>query len=290
MERLEAFTQHRPLLFSIAYRMLGSAMDAEDLVQEAFIRWQATSDAEVLSPKAYLTTILTRLCIDQLRSARAQRETYIGPWLPEPIMTDPTPGPADSAALAESLSLAFLTLLESLSPIERAAFLLREVFDYEYAEIAEIVGKSETNCRQRVSRAKAHLAERRPRFRPTSEQHGKMLWQFGQALTNGDLPGLIALLTDDIVSYSDGGGKVSAATHPVYGPAKVARLYLGLMQKTPPGLTYIPGHANGQPVIISYLDGKLFNVLALDLAPDGRICGIYNVLNPDKLRHLSAAA
>lgn len=284
MSHLETFTHHRPHLFAIAYRMLGSAMDADDMVQETFIRWQAAPEVDVQSPKAYLTTILTRLCIDQLRSAQTQRETYIGPWLPEPMLTDPTPGPADSVALAESLSLAFLTLLESLSPIERAVFLLREVFDYEYAEIADIVGKAEANCRQMVSRAKAHLAAGRPRFRATPEQHAQMLWQFGQALTTGDLPGLIALLTDDIVAYSDGGGKTVTATHPVHGPDRVARLYLGLIHKAPPTLTFVPGHANGQPVILTYLDGKLYNVLTLDLAPDGRICAIYNVVNPDKLR------
>jgi RNA polymerase sigma-70 factor (ECF subfamily) len=204
-------------------------------------------------------------------------------------MTDPAPGPPESAALAESLSLAFLTLLESLSPVERAAFLLREVFDYDYGEIAAILDKSEANCRQMVSRAKAHLAERRPRFRPTPEQHGQMLWQFGQALTQGDLPGLISLLTDDIVAYSDGGGQVSSATHPVYGPEKVARLYLGLRQKAAPGFSYVPAHANGQPVVLTYLDGKLFGLLALDLAPDGRICGIYNVVNPQKLRAVRIA-
>jgi RNA polymerase sigma-70 factor (ECF subfamily) len=283
MDRTEVFTQHRPLLFSIAYRMLGTVMDAEDVVQETFLRWQQAADEEVHHPKAYLSTIVTRLCLDQLRSARSQRETYIGPWLPEPLMTTEAP---DSAALAESLSLAFLHLLESLSPIERAVFLLREVFDYEYAEIAGIVQKSEANCRQMVSRARAHLGAHRPRFKASREQHLAILQRFAETLLTGDVPGFVSLLTEDVVSYSDGGGKVSAALNPIYGPAKVARFIFGIIQKTPPGFSAQIGEANGQPVIISYNDGAPYSLLALDLAPDGRIRTVHNILNPDKLRSI----
>src|SRR5688572_16689957 len=168
----DPFTQYRPLLFSIAYRMLGSVMDAEDMVQETFLRWQQTAANEVQSPKAYLTAIITRLCIDYLRSARVQRESYLGPWLPEPFLTDDTTGAAELAALSDSLSMAFLVLLEKLSPLERAVFLLREVFDYDYSEIAAIVGKTEANCRQLVRRARQHLSDGRPRFdtSPTEQQ------------------------------------------------------------------------------------------------------------------------
>ncbi len=281
MDRAEVFTQHRPLLFSIAYRMLGTVMDAEDMVQETFLRWQSAADDDVQYPKAYLSTIITRLCIDQLRSAQAQRETYIGPWLPEPLMTAEAP---DSAALAESLSLAFLRLLERLAPIERAVFLLREVFDYDYAEIGRMVEKSEDNCRQMVSRAKAHLAAHRPRFTPSREQHFRILQRFGEAMTTGDVPGFISLLTGDVIAYSDGGGKTPAALNPIHGPQKIARYFFGVIQKLPPNFSVQFGEANGLPVVISYTNGTPYSVLALDLAEDGRVCAVYNLLNPDKLR------
>lgn len=283
MDRVETFNPYRPLLFSIAYRMLGTAMDAEDMVQETFVRWQSAGEAD--TPKAYLTTIITRLCIDHLRSARVQREDYIGPWLPEPIMTET---PADSAALAESLSIAFLVVLESLSPVERAVFLLREVFDYGYDEIARMVEKSEDNCRQMVRRAKQHLAEHRPRFDVKREEHERLLFQFGQAVTLGDMDGLLSLLAEDITAVSDGGGKAVAARNPVVGPDRVARFILGAVKKTPEGAVRGVSLINGQPAIVTYVNGLPYSVLAFEVA-EGRIRRIFNILNPDKLKGIAPA-
>lgn len=202
--RLEAFNEHRPLLFAIAYRMLGSVMDAEDMVQETFIRWQQTSEQAVKSTKAYLTTIVTRLCIDQLHSARVQREQYIGPWLPEPIVTETATDPSALAELADSLTVAFLVLLERLSPLERAVFLLREAFGYEYTEIGRIVEKSATNCRQIARRARQHLAAQRPRFQASLQQQEQLTRKFMRACHQGDLQSLLDLLAKDITLWTYG--------------------------------------------------------------------------------------
>lgn len=280
MDHVETFNQHHAPLFSIAYRMTGSAMDSDDILQEAFLRWQSAPADDIQSPKAYLSTIVTRLCLDYLRSAQTRRETYIGPWLPEPLMTESL---TDTVALAESLSLAFLALLESLSPVERAIFLLREVFDYEYGEIARIVDKSEANCRQLFKRAKDYIAARRPRFDPSPEQQKQIALQFTHACATGDMNGLLSLLADDIVLYSDGGGKTTAALNPIYGPDKVARYLLGVLAKAPSNFMAKLGTANGQPAILSYTNDKPYSVLALHIA-EGRIVSIQNVLNPDKLR------
>ncbi|HEY0070065.1 MAG TPA: RNA polymerase sigma-70 factor [Chloroflexia bacterium] len=288
MVSTEAFNEHRPLLFSLAYRMLGSVADAEDIVQEAFLRWhratESSDEQAVRSPRSYLSTVVTRLCIDQLRSARVRREVYVGPWLPEPLVE---PNPTEELELADSLSMAFLVLLESLSPEERAVFLLRQVFDYEYAEIARIVNKSEANCRQMVRRAQQHLAERRPRFSATPEQREQLTRTFMQTCTNGDMDGLLSLLTQDIVLYSDGGGKVQAALKPIYGPDKVARFIFGVLSKLPPGADFAVKTAsvNGQPGIVTYLDDEPNTVVSLDIA-EGRIQGIYITVNPDKLQHI----
>lgn len=287
MERIAVFEPYRPLLFSIAYRMLGSGMDAEDMVQETFLRWQRASGDEVRSPKAYLSAVITRLCIDQLRSARIQRETYFGPWLPEPLLTEHPPGAADTAALAESLSLAFLVLLESLSPVERAVFLLREVFEYDYAEIASIVDKSEANCRQMVKRARERIVERRPRFDVAPEAQARLMQQFALACANGDIEGLLALFADDIAIYSDGGGKAHAALNPVYGPVNAARFLLGVLQKVPPSFTIRLANVNGQSGFIGYVNDRPHIVIGFNLAA-GRIRAIYNILNPDKLRSIPA--
>lgn len=285
MQQTDTFNSYRAYLFAIAYRMLGSVMDAEDMVQETYLRWQNSDAAAIESPKSYLAAIITRLCIDHLRSAKVQRETYMGEWLPEPLLLDPLPPQEDMAALADTLSIAFLVLLETLSPTERAAFLLREVFDYEYAEIAEMVGKSEANCRQMVRRARQHLADGRPRFQSTPEEQQHIVYQFAQACVQGDMAGLLALLAEDVVEYSDGGGKVVAAIKPVHGADKVARFFLGLMKKLPDTLAYKLAIANGRPAILSYLDGEPINVTILDI-DDGRIQRIYNIVNPDKLRHI----
>ena len=276
---LGVFNQHRPLLFSIAYRMLGSAADAEDMVQEAFLRWQRAAGAH--NPKAYLSAVITRLCIDQLRSARAQRETYTGPWLPEPVMADT---PAEHAALAESLSIAFLKLLETLSPIERAVFLLREVFDYEYAEIAAMVEASEANCRQMVSRVREKVRAGRPRFRPSPEEQERLITEFMQACLTGDMQALLDLFVEDIVVYGDGGGKAFAGRKPVFGAERAATFMLNLMKRLPPGLIPHLATVNGQRSLVLYhADGQPYDVLWFDLA-EGRIQGLYSILNPDKLR------
>ena len=286
-DRLAAFDEHRPLLFSIAYRMLGSVMDAEDLVQETFVRWLQADDAEaVRSPKAYLSTIITRLCVDYLRSARVRREQYVGPWLPEPLLVE-TSGPAEKVELAESLSLAFLVLLEQLTPLERAVFLLREVFDYEYAEIARIVDKSEAYCRQLVRRAREHLAERRPRFTPPPDRGAALAEQFIRTCARGEVDRLVEMLSDDVVAWSDGGGKVTAARRPVRGPDLVARFLVGLVQKAPPGLELRPAPINGQPGFLAYLGDHLHGVLALDLDGD-RVRAVHIVVNPDKLSGVRA--
>jgi RNA polymerase sigma-70 factor (ECF subfamily) len=283
--RIEQFNQQRSLLFGIAYRMLGSAMDAEDMVQETFLRWQEASDDEIQSPKAYLSTIVTRLSIDHLRSAQKQREEYIGPWLPEPILTTENTAMTDTLELTESLSMAFLVLLESLSPIERAVYLLREVFGYEYGEIERIVGKSQANCRQIARRAKEHIAAKRPRFDATREQQEEVTRRFIVACMSGDLQALLSVLAPDVVFQADSGGKVSAARKPIYGAEKVARAVLGILKLLPSDANVELASVNAQPAIIGYTEGRPFYVTVLDIA-EGHIQGIYNVLNPDKLVNL----
>lgn len=292
MSTTEVFAEYRPLLFSLAYRMMGSVADAEDVVQEAFLRWHRATEGHdetaVRSPRSYLCTVVTRLCIDQLKSARAKREVYVGPWLPEPLVQPEAGNPSERLELEDSLSIAFLVLLESLSPEERAVFLLRQVFDYEYAEIARIVNKSEANCRQMVHRAQQHLAARRPRFDATPEQREQLTHTFMQTCANGDMEGLLALLTQDIVLYSDGGGKAQAAVKPVYGADKVARFIFGVLSKAPQGFTAEVAVVNGQPGIVCYVNREPYTVLSLDTA-DGLIQGIYIVVNPDKLQHIHQA-
>jgi RNA polymerase sigma-70 factor (ECF subfamily) len=281
----QIFNQYRRLLFAIAYRMLGSATDAEDMVQEAFVRWLQADEPAVQSPRAYLSTIVVRLCIDHLRLARTQREVYVGPWLPEPLPTGPPPELAGTALLAESLSFAFLIMLENLRPLERAVFLLHEVFDYTYDEIAPVVGKSVANCRQILHRAHEHLGRRQPRFDVSREQQERLTTQFLRASVNGDMQGLLALLADDIVFTGDGGGKTATALRPVRGPDKVARGMLGGLRRMPPGTIPRIEEINGQPAIVGYTEGQPYGVILLDT--DGeRIHHIYTVLNPDKLRWL----
>jgi RNA polymerase sigma-70 factor (ECF subfamily) len=275
------FEQHRPLLFSIAYRMLGSAMDAEDVVQEAYLRWRE-AQAEVRSPKAYLSTVVTRLSIDRLRSVRAKREQYVGPWLPEPIATGDTPDVADAPVVEESLSMAFLVLLESLTPVERAVYLLREIFDYDYAEISRVVGKTETNCRQIAHRTRSAVAARRPRFESSQEEQERITKKFVEACADGDMRGLLSLLSEDAVFYSDGGGKVVAARNPVRGSDRVARLLLGLAGKMTREFAVRLAGVNGQPGIIVYAGDLPDGVFTLEVS-EGRIEAVRNVRNPDKL-------
>jgi RNA polymerase sigma-70 factor (ECF subfamily) len=288
---LDAFERHRSLLFGIAYRMLGEVAEAEDMVQETFLRWQRAQDRDkdVKSAKAYLTTIITRLCIDQLGSARHQREQYVGMWLPEPLVARDENDPAKAAQLAESVTNAFLLILETLSPVERAVFLLREVFSYEYDEVSRAVGKSEANCRKMVSRAHERLAERRPRSNIDSNRARKLVEQFLSTLEEGDTEGLLKLLSEDVAIYADGGGKASAALKPVLGAAAVAKFFVTVYRKIPAGsqiqIRFVP--INAEPGMLVFISGKLEQALTFEFSNDC-IRAIYAVRNPDKLRHLSA--
>jgi RNA polymerase sigma-70 factor (ECF subfamily) len=285
--RTAVFTETRPLLFSIAYRMLGSVADAEDLVQDAYLRWQAAPDVDVRSPRAYLATTVTRLAINHLRSARYQRETYVGPWLPEPLVTEFAPDPSEHVELAESLSMAFMVMLERLSPIERAVLLLHDVFDFDYAEIARIVDKSETNCRQLLSRAKKHVGTSESRFDADPAQSERLLQGFMQASLAGDMESMLAVLADDITLWADGGGKVpGAAVKPVRGLESVARFVFSRAQQfVSAERTLRPTQINGQPGFIVYVSGRPLAAMILHIR-DGRIRTIYAVGNPDKLQAL----
>lgn len=285
-ERTELFHQHRSLLFSIAYRMLGTISDAEDILQDTFLRWQKAPLPEVQSPKSYLSSVVTNLCINHLQSARVQREQYIGPWLPEPLLTGQSVDPASNMMLAESLSMAFLVLLERLSPVERATFLLREIFDYEYAEIASIVGKSEVNCRQMVSRARRHIADHRPRFNVSPGKQEQLTRRFLNATSSGDLQGLVSLLADDVRLCADGGGQTIAILRPLEGADHVARFLVGSIKKLAPAdrqttMTRI----NGNPGLITWVEGRPSTVVTLEMSDD-KIQRIYIVRNPEKLRAL----
>jgi RNA polymerase sigma-70 factor (TIGR02957 family) len=284
----------RPRAFAVAYRMLGSVSEAEDIVQEALLRLHLALEQgeRIESPRAYLSTVVTRLCIDQLRSARVRRETYAGEWLPEPLVDDGPSDPADHAEMADSLSLAFLVLLESLTPEQRAAFLLREVFDYPYAEIAAIIGTSEDNTRQLVARARKHVEERRPRFEASPQRREQLARTFLAAVDHGDLQALEELLARDVVLHGDGGGQVRAITRPVHGRTKVARLLLSGMRTAMPygGWRLRQVQVNGQPgALVSDAAGKLTAVVVLDIT-DGHIQAVRTIVNPDKLRHLDQEA
>jgi RNA polymerase sigma-70 factor (ECF subfamily) len=276
-------------MFSIAYRMTGSASDAEDIVQEAFLRLTRVlhDGASIDSPKAYLATVTTRLAISHLRSARVRRESYVGAWLPEPLLADPDSDPAERAEMSDSLSMAFLVLLESLTPTERAVFLLHEVFGYDYKEIAGITGKSETNCRQILVRARHHVDDGKPRFDASREQRDQVARRFFEAAGGGDLSGLLELLAPDVVMVGDGGGKAWATAQPVSGAERVARLLFGLYRRAPKlGVRVEPAYVNGQPGAVTYdPQDRIVNVFALDIA-DGRVQTIRSILNPDKLHHL----
>jgi RNA polymerase sigma-70 factor (ECF subfamily) len=285
---LETFETLRPRLFAIAYRMLGSASEADDMVQEAYLRYQKTPAEAIQSPQAFLRTTVIRLCLDSLKSARARREVYPGIWLPEPILTTALPAddPAEIAADHESISFAFLRLLEDLSPDERAVFLLRQVFDYPYPEIATIIAKSESACRQLFSRAKKHMLEHRARFRPSPEEHHQLLGQFMQAVQSGDLEGLTALLASDVVSYGDGGGKAFTSPRPVIGRAAVARLIMGLARFVARQYRVEIISSNGrEALLIRQEQGAVRNVMLVEIAA-GRIQAFYFVNNPDKLGYV----
>jgi RNA polymerase sigma-70 factor (TIGR02957 family) len=289
----EEFDELRPSAFAIAYRMLGSVSEAEDVVQEGFLRLHRAREGgeRIESPRAYLSTVVSRLSLDHLRSAHARRETYVGEWLPEPLVASADADPARTAEMAESLSLAFLVLLESLSPEQRAAFLLREVFDEPYDRIAEIVGTSEQNARQLAARARRHVEERRPRFEVSREQREELATRFFAAVEEGALQGLEELLAHDVVLRGDGGGKAPALARAVHGRATVARtLIAGLRALTRFGITSRREELNGQPgALFIDREGKLISVMILDIA-EGQVQGVSGIINPDKLRHLGPLA
>jgi RNA polymerase sigma-70 factor (ECF subfamily) len=289
----EIYEELRPMLFSIAYRMVGRVSEAEDIVQEAFLRYHRaeTEGEEIDTPKAYLSAVTTRLSIDYLRSARAQREEYVGEWLPEPLLTGPDADTAQHAETADSLSLAFLVLLESLSPVERAVFLLHDVFGYGYDQVSDVVGKSEDNTRQLAVRARRRVDERRPRFEASREERERLADRFFEAVEEGDTEGLVGLLAHDVVVYGDGDRKGPAWRRPIYGRDNVSRLLLGLRdQWTKVGVTLRRTEINGQPGAM-FLDreGRLINIFSLDVA-DGAVQTIRSVANPEKLGHLGPLA
>lgn len=289
----DLFEEHRPLLFGVAYRMLGSAAEAEDVVQDAYIRYRTASPVGVRSVRAYLVTVVTRLAMDVLRSARVRREQYTGQWLPEPVLTTDGRGPGSPEWVVEqdeSLSMALLVMLERLNPVERAVFVLREVFDYDYQEIAEVVSRSPAACRQVFHRAKQHLGEQRSRDHLSRPEAASILQQFHDAINEGDIAGLMDLIAPNATAIGDGGGVIASGPHSVHGNDRIARLLVGLASKYGPqsafGWTFEPGEANGSPATISRdRDGHVTSVTVLEVE-GGRVVRVFSVANPEKLRHI----
>ncbi|HEV2582085.1 MAG TPA: RNA polymerase sigma-70 factor, partial [Ktedonobacteraceae bacterium] len=278
---------YRSYLFAIAYRMVGCASDAEDIVQDAYLRYRQARSGEIHTLKAYLATLVTRLCIDYLKSARVQREQYIGPWLPEPLLTSGQETlPFETAAQHESISLAFLVLLETLSPTERAVFLLHDIFDFDFQEIAAMLGKSPVNCRQLCHRARASIAERKHRFEPSRELHQRLINRFLLAVQEGDIEGLQQILAQDVVNFGDGGGKALSALRPVVGIDAVMRLWIALAHKPPADLKLTFEEVNGSPAVMLWTGETLYNVLSFEVV-DGKIQAIRGILNPDKLTFIA---
>lgn len=286
MNQEEEFEHYRVLLFSIAYRMTGSASDAEDLVQETYLRYQASISQQIVSLKAYLTTIITRLALDYLKSARVAREEYVGVWLPEPILTSEDDGfPLANVERQEALSLAFLRLLETLSPPERAVFLLHEVFDYPFSEIGGMLSKSPAACRQIFHRARQALQDKHARFEPEPQRQRQLVLSFLSASQAGNMAALTGLLAQDAISWSDGGGKVRTNLKPIYGQQAVARFWQSVIHKNQRPLTHTLAEINGSPAILFWDEGSLAVVISLTLSAVG-IQEIYALLNPDKLAYL----
>jgi RNA polymerase sigma-70 factor (ECF subfamily) len=291
---VEDFEPHRGYLRGLAYRMLGSHAEAEDAVQEAWLRWRDADRSDITHPRAFLARTVTRLCLDRLKSAQAQREVYVGPWLPEPIVDDDAlaqPGPDAASEFASDLSYAFMLALERLSPLERAAFLLHDVFDAEFTEVAAALGRSEAACRQLASRARTRIREARPRFEVSSEDCERLATAFLQAARSGDADGLKQLLADDARLLSDGGGRVAAAGIPLLGRERVIKFLVGISRKYPPPADARARFAriNGLPgFVITLADGTPLQTTVIEPSADGRVGAIYVVRNPDKLRHLSA--
>jgi len=282
------YTALRPLLLSIAYEMVGAVGEAEDIVQEACLRFhrEVAEGTQIESPKAWLSTVTTRLAINHLRSARVRRETYVGTWLPEPLLTDAAPDVARHVETAEALSMAFLVLLERLSPVERAVFLLRDVFDFGFDEIADIVGKSEDNCRQIAVRARRHVQAGRPRFEASRERREALARRFFEAVGAGTMDRLVDLLAADVVLYTDGGGKGPAFPQPIYGQERVTRLFSNYRPEALGAVAQRAAEINGQPGVVFFdAQSRAVLVIALDVA-GGQIVAVRTITNPAKLRHL----
>ncbi|MFI9804097.1 RNA polymerase sigma-70 factor [Streptomyces sp. NPDC052301] len=285
----DVFEEHRPLLMGVAYRMLGRVADAEDVVQDAWLRWSGADRAEVREPRAYLVRVTTRLAIDRLRQVQGRGEAYIGPWLPEPYLTEfgeTAPDTADRAVLADTVSLAVLVVLESLSPLERAVFVLREAFGYPFAEIAALLDRGEPAVRQLAGRARRHVAERRPRYDVDPARRRELTERFLAAATDGDLDGLMSLLAPDVRLVGDSGGKAKAPVRILHTADKIARFLAGVGPAALPVMSFRPLEANGGPAVLGLVGDKPDTLLQLDIA-DGRIVAVYLVRNPDKLRHLA---
>ena len=280
---IEQFTAHRPLLFTIAYEITGSAADAEDVVSETYLRFSAADRGSVTHPRAYLARIATRLALNSVRARQRRREDYVGPWLPEPVLT--RPDVAEDVVLAESVSMAMMLVVQSLSPDERAVFLLREVFGFSNAEIAVAVDKAEPAVRQIAHRARAAVAARRPRFEPDPQRTTLVLTRFWTALSTGDVQALMDVLAPDVVALSDGGGRVKAALRPVVGADPVARMMVGLFRKLEGAVEVVPAQVNGGAGLLLRVDGALDSVGSVDVT-DGLISAMYMIRNPDKLRAL----
>lgn len=280
-KKVEIFKRHRARLFGIAYRMLGTHGDAEDILQEAYIKWHQANEIE--TPEAWLVTVVTRLSIDRLRKASNERETYIGPWLPEPLAVSDAPTPEEELELASNLSLAFMVLLERLSPLERAAFLLHDIFDLGYTEIARIVGKTETASRQLIHRARERVRTDKPRFEASETERARLIKKFSAAANAGDEKTLLALFSDEIQMTSDGGGKVTAARKVIRGKAKLARALAMFGKKAGNLLENVLYPINGEPGILTFYEGKIFSASTFEFE-DGKISAVYRVMNPDKLK------
>ncbi|MGW5380984.1 RNA polymerase sigma-70 factor [Nocardia sp. NPDC003963] len=281
----EAFLAHRNLLFTVAYEMLGSAADAEDVLQETWLRWVKVELGQVSEPRAYLVRITTRQALNRLRTMKRRRESYVGPWLPEPLLT--APDTTQDVELAESMSMALMLVLETLSPTERAIFVLREAFGIDYDEIAAAVGKTPAAVHQIAHRARRHVEARRPRRAVTPNQTRAVLEAFQRALETQDLQSLLDVLAPDVVVLSDGGGIKQAALRPIIGADKVIRFFVGGLAKTDAALTVGPTVVNGNPALAFHLDGELDGVMAASIE-DGRITGLYFVRNPEKLTHVES--
>jgi RNA polymerase sigma-70 factor (ECF subfamily) len=277
------FEERRGAMTGLAYRMLGSRADAEDVVQDAWLRWRGVEVGGVTNPAGFLNRVVTRLCLDRLKSARARREVYVGEWLPEPVVDE------DHQDLGEDLSVAFLLALERLTPLERAAFLLHDVFDAPFADVAKTLGRSEAACRQLAARAREHVKAGKPRYRPSPEEEQRLTSAFLAAALGGDESTLRGILAQDVILHADGGGKASANLNPIFGLEKAVRMLLGLHRKfpAPQGTTARLARINGAPGVVLSHAGLVFQTMGLEIA-DGRIVAVYTIRNPDKLARLNS--